>query len=116
MFQNAGIPILEGYGLTETSPVISVNSFGRMKVGTVGHPLDNLTVKIQEDGEITVKGPSVFKSYFKNEEQTKETFTEDGFSKPETLGILTVTDFYRLRIVKKKCLKHPEKIYRSSNH
>ncbi|MDO4225845.1 MAG: AMP-binding protein, partial [Bergeyella zoohelcum] len=75
MFQNAGIPILEGYGLTETSPVIAVNSFDEMKVGTVGHPLSNLNVKIQPDGEISVKGPSVFMGYFKNEELTKESFT-----------------------------------------
>jgi Long-chain acyl-CoA synthetases (AMP-forming) len=79
LFQNAGIPILEGYGLTETSPVISVNSFDKMKIGTVGLPLDNLSVKIQEDGEITVKGPSIFKGYFKNEEMTQEVFTEDGY-------------------------------------
>ena len=86
MFQNAGIPILEGYGLTETSPVISVNSFGKIKVGTVGHVLENLDVKIQEDGEITVKGPSVFKGYFKNEEMTKEVFTEDGYFKTGDIG------------------------------
>ncbi|MCS3868886.1 long-chain acyl-CoA synthetase [Chryseobacterium ginsenosidimutans] len=79
MFQNAGIPVLEGYGLTETSPVISVNAFGKMKIGTVGLPLDNLQVKIQEDGEITVKGPSIFKGYFKNDEMTKEAFTNDGY-------------------------------------
>ena len=86
MFQNAGIPILEGYGLTETSPVISVNSFGKIKIGTVGHVLENLDVKIQEDGEITVKGPSVFKGYFKNEEMTKEVFTEEGYFKTGDIG------------------------------
>lgn len=105
MFQNAGIPILEGYGLTETSPVISVNSFGKMKVGTVGHPLDNLTVKIQEDGEITVKGPSVFKSYFKNEEQTKETFTEDGFFKTGDIGHIDSEGFLQITDRKKEMFK-----------
>lgn len=105
MFQNAGIPILEGYGLTETSPVISVNSFGKMKVGTVGHPLDNLTVKIQEDGEITVKGPSVFKSYFKNEEQTKETFTEDGFFKTGDIGHFDNEGFLQITDRKKEMFK-----------
>ncbi len=105
MFQNAGIPILEGYGLTETSPVISVNSFGKMKVGTVGHPLDNLTVKIQEDGEITVKGPSVFKSYFQNEEQTKETFTEDGFFKTGDIGHIDNEGFLQITDRKKEMFK-----------
>ncbi|WP_144282444.1 AMP-dependent synthetase/ligase [Chryseobacterium echinoideorum] len=105
MFQNAGIPILEGYGLTETSPVISVNSFGKMKVGTVGHPLDNLTVKIQEDGEITVKGPSVFKSYFKNEEMTKETFTDEGFFKTGDIGHIDSEGFLQITDRKKEMFK-----------
>lgn len=98
IFQNAGIPILEGYGLTETSPVISVNSFGHIKAGSVGHPLKNVQVKIQEDGEITVKGPSIFSGYYNNEEQTREAFTEDGFFKTgdighiDSEGYLTITD------------------------
>ncbi len=105
MFQNAGIPILEGYGLTETSPVISVNSFDRMKVGTVGHPLDNLDVKIQADGEITVKGPSVFKGYFKNEEMTAEAFTEDGYFKTGDIGHIDEEGFLHITDRKKEMFK-----------
>lgn len=105
MFQNAGIPILEGYGLTETSPVISVNSFDRMKVGTVGHPLDNLDVKIQPDGEISVKGPSVFKGYFKNEEMTAEVFTEDGFFKTGDIGHIDEEGFLHITDRKKEMFK-----------
>ncbi|MFS4429083.1 AMP-dependent synthetase/ligase [Chryseobacterium sp. GVT01B] len=105
MFQNAGIPILEGYGLTETSPVISVNSFEKMKVGTVGIPLDNLKVKIQEDGEITVKGPSVFKGYFQNEEMTKEAFTEDGFFKTGDIGHIDSDGFLQITDRKKEMFK-----------
>lgn len=105
MFQNAGIPILEGYGLTETSPVISVNSFGKIKVGTVGHVLENLEVKIQEDGEITVKGPSVFKGYFKNEEQTKEGFTEDGFFKTGDIGHIDDEGYLHITDRKKEMFK-----------
>ena len=105
MFQNAGIPILEGYGLTETSPVISVNSFGKIKVGTVGHILENLEVKIQEDGEITVKGPSVFKGYFKNEEQTKEAFTEDGFFKTGDIGHIDDEGYLHITDRKKEMFK-----------
>ncbi|MBB6369346.1 AMP-dependent synthetase/ligase [Chryseobacterium shigense] len=105
MFQNAGIPILEGYGLTETSPVISVNSFEKMKVGTVGRPLDNLQVKIQEDGEITVKGPSIFKGYFKSEEMTKEAFTEDGFFKTGDIGHIDSEGFLQITDRKKEMFK-----------
>lgn len=105
MFQNAGIPILEGYGLTETSPVISVNSFGKIKVGTVGHVLENLEVKIQEDGEITVKGPSVFKGYFKNEEMTNEAFTKDGFFKTGDIGHIDAEGYLHITDRKKEMFK-----------
>ncbi len=105
MFQNAGIPILEGYGLTETSPVISVNSFGKIKVGTVGHVLDNLDVKIQEDGEITVKGPSIFKGYFKNEEMTREVFTADGYFKTGDIGHIDDEGYLHITDRKKEMFK-----------
>ncbi|AYO57443.1 long-chain fatty acid--CoA ligase [Chryseobacterium sp. 6424] len=105
MFQNAGIPILEGYGLTETSPVISVNSFGKIKIGTVGHVLENLDVKIQEDGEITVKGPSVFKGYFRNEEMTKEAFTEDGYFKTGDIGHIDDEGYLHITDRKKEMFK-----------
>ena len=105
MFQNAGIPILEGYGLTETSPVISVNSIDRMKVGTVGHPLDNLDVKIAEDGEITVKGPSIFKGYFKNEEMTSEAFTQEGYFKTGDIGHIDDEGFLHITDRKKEMFK-----------
>ena len=77
VFNTAGIPLLEGYGMTETSPVIAVNTFnpGESKVGTVGVPLKNLQVKTSEQGEILVKGNSVMAGYFKNPELTKETVT-----------------------------------------
>lgn len=105
MFQNAGIPILEGYGLTETSPVISVNSFGKIKVGTVGHVLENLDVKIQEDGEITVKGPSIFKGYFKNEEMTEEAFTADRYFRTGDIGHIDEEGYLHITDRKKEMFK-----------
>ncbi|WP_322970491.1 long-chain fatty acid--CoA ligase [Faecalibacter sp. LW9] len=90
LFWGAGIPILEGYGLTETSPVISVNKMekGMFGIGTIGAPLKGLDVKIADDGEIIVKGPSVFSGYYKDEEKTKETFTEDGYFKTGDIGVI----------------------------
>lgn len=105
MFQNAGIPILEGYGLTEISPVISVNTFSKMKVGSVGHPLENVEVKIQPDGEISVKGPSVFIGYYNNEEMTREAFTEDGYFKTGDIGHIDEEGFLHITDRKKEMFK-----------
>ena len=105
MFQAAGIPILEGYGLTETSPVIAVNSFEHMKIGSVGRPIPNVEIKIQEDGEITVKGPIVTQGYYKNPEMTKEIFTEDGYFKTGDIGHLDADNFLFITDRKKEMFK-----------
>ena len=104
-FQAAGIPIIEGYGLTETSPVIAVNSFDQMKLGSVGKPLDNLQVKIADDGEILVKGPSVTQGYLNKPEQTKEAFTEDGFFKTGDIGHIDEEGFLIITDRKKEMFK-----------
>ena len=99
-FCGAGIPILEGYGLTETSPVVTVNAFreGYFKIGTVGKPLENLDVKISHEGEILVKGDSVLGGYYNKPEKTKEAFTEDGYFRTGDIGefdqdgLLKITD------------------------
>ena len=92
-----GIPICEGYGLTETSPVISVNRPGSFKIGSVGKPYPNLQVKVAEDGEILVKGPTVFKGYWNMPEETKAAFTEGWFKTGDigqfdAEGFLSITD------------------------
>jgi long-chain acyl-CoA synthetase len=89
VFNTAGIPLLEGYGMTETAPVIAVNTFepGESKVGTVGVPLKNLQVKISEEGEILVKGDNVMKGYYKNPELTRQTIV-DGWMHTGDKGII----------------------------
>ncbi|MEJ5166279.1 MAG: long-chain fatty acid--CoA ligase [Thermoanaerobaculia bacterium] len=84
----AGITIYEGYGLTETSPVISANYKNNLKLGSVGKVFKNLEVKIEEDGEILVKGPSVFKGYLDDPVSTAEVFAPNGFFKTGDIGYL----------------------------
>ncbi|MBV8053072.1 MAG: long-chain fatty acid--CoA ligase [Acidobacteriaceae bacterium] len=96
-FADMGIRIHEGYGLTETSPVIAVNTPSAHKLGTVGKPLSNVEVRIAEDGEILVRGPSVFKGYWKKPEETNNVFSGDWFKTGDighidSEGFLAVTD------------------------
>ena len=89
VYNAAGIPVVEGYGMTESSPVIAVNTFvpKQRKIGTVGPPLDNLKVNISEQGEILVKGPNVMKGYYKDEEMTNEAVV-DGWLHTGDVGIV----------------------------
>ena len=81
VFTGAGMQIMQGYGLTETSPVVSVEMYANklFKIGTVGKPIDNVEVKIAEDGEILIKGPNVMMGYFKDPEKTASVMTGEYF-------------------------------------
>ncbi|MEO6922776.1 MAG: AMP-binding protein, partial [Bryocella sp.] len=94
---DVGIRIFEGYGLTETSPVLSRNTFDTYRIGTTGTLIPNVEARIAPDGEIEVRGTSVFAGYWQNEEEYKKQFTEDGWFKTGDIGkledgFLSITD------------------------
>jgi long-chain acyl-CoA synthetase len=103
-FSWIGIRIHEGYGLTETSPVIAVNTPRAHKLGTVGKPLGNVEVKIAHDGEILVRAPSVFKGYWKQPEETAKAFV-DGWFKTGDIGNLDADGFLSVTDRKKDLIK-----------
>jgi long-chain acyl-CoA synthetase len=108
VFWAMGISVLEGYGLTESSPVIAVSSFDKngVKFGTVGPPLDGVTVKIAEDGEILCKGPNVMKGYYKSPEQTAEVINEDGWLHTGDIGRVEETGQLKITDRKKEIFKN----------
>jgi long-chain acyl-CoA synthetase len=107
VFTAAKIPVLEGYGLTETSPVIAVNTFekGGLAFGTVGKPLKHVEVKIGDDGEIMAKGPGIMKGYFKEPEMTVEVLNEDGWFHTGDIGKLEPEGHLRITGRKKEIFK-----------
>jgi long-chain acyl-CoA synthetase len=104
-FADAGIRIFEGYGLTETSPVIALNYPGAHRIGTVGKAMPNVECRFAEDGELEVKGPSIFVGYWKKEKETAEVFTPDGWLKTGDIGHIDADGFLSITDRKKELLK-----------
>lgn len=105
IFTGAGISIMQGYGLTETSPVISSSNPSAVRVGTVGRPIRHVKVRIAEDGEIEVAGPGVMSGYYHKEEATKCAFTDDGWFRTGDIGHLDDDGFLYITDRKKELFK-----------
>jgi len=103
-YASIGIRIHEGYGLTETAPVIAVNTPKAHKLGTVGKPLANVEVRIADDGEVLVRGPSIFKEYWNQPKETQEAFV-DGWFKTGDIGNLDADGFLSITDRKKDLIK-----------
>jgi long-chain acyl-CoA synthetase len=103
-YRGAGVRVLEGYGLTETTAGATLNLSQAQKVGSVGKPLPSTTVKIADDGEILIKGPIVMRGYWQNDAANKEVFTDDGYFRSGDLGALDSEGFLTITGRKKELI------------
>ncbi|MFN2478416.1 MAG: long-chain fatty acid--CoA ligase [Pseudonocardiaceae bacterium] len=102
-FRGVGVPVLEGYGLTETSAPATVNTEKHVKIGTVGRPLPGVTIKIDDDGEVLIKGPGVLRRYWHNDQETQKALV-DGWFHTGDLGELDEDGFLRITGRKKEII------------
>ena len=105
IFTGAGITIMQGYGLTETSPVLTSNNPHAVKLGTVGKPIHNVRIRIAPDGEIEATGPGVMLGYYNKPEATAAVFTEDGWFRTGDIGEICDDGFLRITDRKKELFK-----------
>jgi long-chain acyl-CoA synthetase len=105
LYIGAGLPIVQGYGLTETAPVITAGVLEDNRVGTVGKPIRNVEVRIASDGEIEARGPNIMSGYYNKPEETRAVFTEDGWFKTGDIGTIDEDGFLRITDRKKELFK-----------